>query len=457
MGGPLLLGAAGLGGLALATAGALAGLEPFATWYYPLAWYGTLAFGEAALRHRTGSGLLLTRAGLALFLWSVPLWLLFELVNFRVANWYYVFLPDDPVARWSGITLSFATVLPAIAMSQRLLETAGAFDGRRSPTFPVSARASLALQGAGVSMAGLSLAFPTLFFPLVWGSLTLVVDPWVYRRDPDRSLLGRLARGRPGLIYRLLAGGLAIGVLWEGFNGVARSRWIYTVPGLEEFKIFEMPVAGFLGFPVLALDGWAVWQALVLAGLAPDSPPDPTAARFPASPGSFRPARTASGGFRPARAAAVILFAALFSAAVLRGMERHTIASYTPRLEEVWPDADGEPGLPRAVWAARALRDGGYGVFELAGAAPAEVSARTGLSAEVAEVWVRRARLATLRGIGTRHLEPLAGAGVQSVEELAASDPARLAAELDPLPSVTPARIRVWVRGARRAVEGGSS
>ena len=423
----LVLCAAGLSALTLATTGALGGVEPFATWYYPFAWYGTLALGEAVLRRRTAGGFLLSRAGFALFLWSVPLWLLFELVNFRVANWYYVFVPDDPVARWSGIALSFATVLPAIATSQWLLETAGVFEGRRSPSFSLSTRASFALQAVGVSMAALSVAFPTWFFPLVWGSVTLLVDPWVYRRVPQRSLLGHLVAGRPGLVYRLLGGGLVIGLLWELFNWVARSRWIYTVPGLEELKLFEMPVLGFLGFPVLALDGWAVWQALVVAGLAP------------APDGRRR--------FRPVRATVAGVFAVLFSGAVLAEMERHTISSYTPRLEVVAPEASG---AAEAAAATRALRAGGYDVFALARTTPREVTQRTDLSREDAEAWIRRARLATLRGIGARHLEPLARAGVRSVEDLAAADPARLAAELDNLPSVTPARVRVWVRGARR-------
>ena len=445
-----LLLAAGLGSMAAGVAGSLRSVEPFASWLYPFAWYGTLAVGEATLRMRRGNGLLLSRGGLALFLWSVPFWLLFELVNFRVANWYYVFVPNDPVARWSGVTLSFATVLPAIAMSQRILETGGAFRGRRSPPFSLSMRASFALQGVGVLMAALSLAFPTYFFPLVWGSVTLLLDPWVYRRDPERSLLGRLVSGRPGLIYRLLTGGLASGILWESFNWMARSRWIYTVPGLEELKLFEMPLAGFLGFPVLALDGWAVWQALVLSGLAPDPAAAASAPRSAAvrSAESRTPASRRS--VRSARAGAVGLFAALLSAAVLRGMERHTIASYTPRLEDVAPEATAAAATPPT---AQTLRDGGYDVFELAEATPSEVSARTGLPAQVADEWIRRARLAALRGIGAGHLESLARAGVHSVEDLAASDPARLAAELDHLPSVTPARVRVWARGARRAVE----
>ena len=83
--------------IAVSTAGMLRGDDPWATWFYPLAWYPTLLAADATLRLRTGrwylfcDGLFLAN----LLLWSIPFWLFFELVNFRLANWYYVFLPAD--------------------------------------------------------------------------------------------------------------------------------------------------------------------------------------------------------------------------------------------------------------------------------------------------------------------------------------------------------------------------
>src|SRR5690606_38054503 len=124
------------------------------------------------------------------------------------------------------------------------------------------------LQIAGVVMMVLVLAFPRYCFPLVWGATTLFVEPIVYRRAADRSLLGDLAQGRPGRLYRLLLGGAAIGLLWELYNIRARMKWIYTVPGLEEVKLFEMPVLGFFGFPPFAIECFVLWQALVVAGVA---------------------------------------------------------------------------------------------------------------------------------------------------------------------------------------------
>ncbi|MFT5467650.1 MAG: hypothetical protein ACI8UO_002756, partial [Verrucomicrobiales bacterium] len=65
----------------------------------------------------------------------------------------------------------------------------------------------------------------------------------------------------------LLTAGLICGVVWESLNFFAPQKWIYTVRGLESFKLFEMPMLGFLGFPALALDataGFALFASIFL-------------------------------------------------------------------------------------------------------------------------------------------------------------------------------------------------
>ncbi|MGH7550723.1 MAG: DUF4332 domain-containing protein [Gemmatimonadota bacterium] len=402
----------------------LAGVEPFATWYYPFAWYSTLLVVDAAVARRGGRFFFLDRPAflVSLLAWSVPFWLLFELVNFRVQNWYYVFVPDGAIARWMGIALSYATVLPAILGAERLLAVHGIARGSRIDPLRLTPRLLCAIQATGVAGALLALAWPRFFFPLVWGSFTLIVDPWVYRRAPERSLLGDLERGRPGRILRLLLGGLAIGFVWELYNLEARGKWIYTVPGLEDLKLFEMPLLGFLGFPVFALDGFAAWQALVLAGVAVPKK------------GRMRPA--------PAISRAAVFGAAIaFSALVVGAMGRATVSSTTPRLA-------GIAGVP-----AEALESTDWDIYRLARASPRPVADAGGATSETASRWIETARLAVLRGIGTENAERLRLAGVASVSDLAAADPAELSRRLeregDPVP---PARVRVWVDAAKDAV-----
>ena len=413
---------------AVSTAGMLRGVEPFATWFYPLAWYPTLVAADEVIRMRTGRRYLFGDPGFAVsaFLWSLPFWLFFEVLNLRMANWYYVFLPDEPVARWTGVLVSFATVLPAVLASRRLLEVFGFARDLSSARLRVAPELPAVLQATGVLFFAAALAWPRVFFPLIWGGVTLLVDPWVYRRDPERSLLGALERGRPGVIAQLLVGGLAIGFLWELYNTQARGKWIYTVPGLDELRLFEMPLLGFLGFPVLALDGWAVWNALVLARLARE-PSTATAARPRLSPMLLSGAAT---------------FALAFSVAALLGMERFTVTSTTPRLDALV----GEGAEPLAL--------AGYDAFALAAARPEEIAAATMAPEPAARDWVRRARLATLRGIGGESARYLERAGIRTLAELAVADPEELTEALvrSGMPHPRRPRVAHWVAAARDAM-----
>ena len=447
--------AAGATVVAAGTAGMLAGREPFATWYYPIAWYGTLLGLDGAVALRSGRFRLLARpAHLAsLLFWSAVAWLFFELVNFRLRNWYYVFVPDDPIARWAGILLSFATVLPAIFVVEALLDSFGAGGGVRTPAFHAGAALRRRLAAAGVVLLALPLVWPSWFFPLVWVGPLLLLEVFTHGRDPARSLLGDLERGRPGRVLRFLAAGAAVGLLWELFNARARGKWIYTVPGFEDLRLFEMPVAGFLGFPPFALECFALWQALVLTGVAVPGPgerpsaadrpdrDDPSAARRPegANPGA-RSGPTA-GRTRRRRFAAVAA-AALFAAGVASGMGRWTISSTTPRLEDL-------PGVPAA-----ALARAGHDAFSLARSRPEGLATATGRTLAETREWVGTARLATLRGIGTANARALRGVGIASVEDLARAAPDSLAARLARAGGVQapPVRVRVWIRAARDEV-----
>jgi hypothetical protein len=419
----ILLGLAVLAGSAAAMR---AGLEPFATWFYLFAWYATLLLLDGAAAIGGGRPSLLQRpAYLATLLaWSAVTWLFFELLNLRLRNWYYVFVPADALPRRAGVLLAFATVLPAVFGAEALLDRLGLARGMRWRPLRVTPGLLGGLRAAGVAALVLPLLLPDLFFPLVWVALTLLLEPANRRRDPERSLLGDLERGRPGRLLRLLAAGACVGLLWELYNARARGKWIYTVPGFEGWKLFEMPLAGFLGFPFFALECFAVWQALVLAGLA--------------VPREGAPLRAPALGRILAVAAAGVLSTAAFA-----GMERATISSVAPRLAEL-------PGVPAGV-----LQRVGYDVFSLAGAEPAQVAAdlRRPETPEV-EGWIETARLAVFEGIGTGNAGRLRSAGISSVAGLAAADPAELSRSLaaDGGPQVPERRVRGWVRGARIAM-----
>ncbi len=429
---PWLVALPALAFLLVATALMLRRVEPFVSWYYLSAWYPTLLLLDSAVAVRSGRYFLISRPSFAfsLLCWSAVLWFFFELVNFRVANWYYVFLTPNRPVRWLATTVSFMTVLPAIFLAERWLACRGSFEGVRWPGFAVKRTHLSGIFGAGVIFAGLSLAWPRAFFPLIWGALTLLLEPFNYTRDPSRSLLGDLSAGRPARVLRFIVGGLSIGFIWELYNIESRAKWIYTVPGFEELKLFEMPVLGFGGFSVFALDCFVVYQSLVLAGVAV---PDRRGVRV-----------------RWRRTLPAAVLAAVFSFAVLAGIDRWTTDSLGPRFDELWV-----AGVEERQRLAESYAD----VFALAQAPPPEVARLIGVDQAAAEEFVTAAQLGTLRGVGMDNARQLWGLGVRSVAALAGADPEALTAGLREVMTRpragAPARVRVWVRAAREAVGTG--
>jgi hypothetical protein len=229
-------------------------VEPFYTWYYLFAWWPYILAAEAMLAGRSAS-LLFSKPKRFLLLLPLSLaaWLFFEVLNFRLQNWHYLNVPASLPLRWLGYTLSFATVIPGLLVTKTLLQELGA--GRFSPSTPLPrlARAVPLIQVVGVLFLVLPLLWPRYFFPLVWGGIVLIVDPFLYtRREP--SFLGQIARGHWRQFFLWLYAGAACGLLWELWNYWAGARWHYTVPFVGDLKLFEMPLLGFLGFPPFALE-----------------------------------------------------------------------------------------------------------------------------------------------------------------------------------------------------------
>ncbi len=428
---PVLAILIGIAALGASTALLMDGVEPFATWYYIFAWYPVLLMGDGVValtggagRGRRGEFLLLGRKGflVSVLAWSVVVWLFYEVFNFRLQNWYYVNVPSDRLGYWTGTMIAFATVLPAVFVSEAILSGAGVAERLRWKRFTVTRSLLNIMRIAGVLMLGLVLAWPRYFFPLVWGATMLLVEPENYRKSRDHSLLGDLEKGEPGRLLRLLLGGACIGFIWELLNINARAKWIYTVPFLEDARFFEMPLPGFFGFPPFAVECFILWQALVLNGLAVPR----MGITYPARKGK----RIAAG------ATAVV-----FSALVLLGMEQLTVESRKPSFEHF-------SELPAAE-----LRAHGYDMFKLAKASPAYIAEVAKVSVDTARGWIETARLATLRGMGSANVKTLRAIGIHSVEALAAADWRVLEERLEDHTGrdIVDARVRVWIRGARRA------
>jgi hypothetical protein len=302
-------------------------LEPALTWFYPLVWWSYIFMVDGFVYRRDGRSLIwLNGRRIDSRFWfmalvSAVIWLIFETFNLRLDNWWYHGVPSNRAVRWIGTMISFATVVPLLAETERLLASFRLFDRVSTPRLVITPGRLFAAQAAGGAMLLACLLVPHYAFPLVWGGVVLLIDPVNYRAGVP-SLLRDWGQGRPGRTYRLLCSGLIAGLLWECWNFWAVARWSYTVPIVGGWKLFEMPVAGFLGFPPFALEAFALyhlfcrpWQASI----------------WPAPPESDHSAEY-SMNRRPSPLVTLLTVAAglLFCLLVLRAIDHHTILSYAP-------------------------------------------------------------------------------------------------------------------------------
>jgi hypothetical protein len=418
-------------------------VEPVHTWYYLFAWYPFLLIVNFVTSQRTpGYSLFFGRwrTVLHLMAWSMPMWLVFEMINFRIENWYYVGVPANIVLRRIGVALSFATVLPGVLLLEECLRVRRVFQGVRTPEIRWTTALDRNLLIAGGVAAALVLALPTFFFPLVWAIPVLLLEPWL-RRSGGASLARDLADGRPGRVLRLLVAGMICGVVWEAANAVSGGRWIYTVPGLSATAPFEMPLLGFVGFAPFALCLWSMARALVRLGLLPDWE----------RPGAEH-AHEAEGIVPPAWRNRAKIGVAVLSLVVLQAMDWLTVDSFTVRARDI-------PGVPDGVpeYARHRHQDSAYGVLRLIEAGDLYIPG--GSTEMLMGALGEKCRLILFRGVGAANARRLEAVGVSTIEQLAVREPEELIAALAGLdePGWWPRerRVRGWIEAARREVAEG--
>ena len=125
-------------------------------------------------------------------------------------------------------------------------------------------------RGLAVSTIGaLMLASPFLVAPAVarylaapvWLGFVLLLDPINAVRG-EESLQRDWRAGQFNRTINLVLSGFLCGGLWELWNYWAHAKWHYTVPIMENLKVFEMPLPGYLGFPPFALECFTMYVFL---------------------------------------------------------------------------------------------------------------------------------------------------------------------------------------------------
>ncbi len=236
-------------------------IQPFANWYFPIIWFGYILTIDALVYKLKGASLISNKfyQFLGMILISMLFWWIFEFINIPLQNWRYLGL--EGIGIWKDLfgSISFATVLPALFETVELIRSIRLFDKiRLHKKHKITKRFlhSMILLGVVCFMA--PLALPTFTFPLVWLSLFFILDPINYLHKQP-SIIGHLKDRNLTIPLSLLLAGIILGFLWEFWNYWAIPKWTYDVPFIGFFKIFEMPILGYLGYFPFSFELYAMY------------------------------------------------------------------------------------------------------------------------------------------------------------------------------------------------------
>ena len=236
-------------------------IEPFASWYFPSIWFGYIFLIDAIIYKLKGHSLIMSRKEQffkALIL-SALIWWLFEVINLKLGNWHYGSLNLFSLRTLVKATISFATVLPAIIETYELLKTFNLFNKIKLKKHHDITHGFLHLMTfIGILMIALTLLWPKYFFPLIWFAFFFILDPINYLHLQP-SIIGYWKNGNYKIPLMLIVAGIIMGVLWEFWNYYSIIKWYYEIPFVGFFKIFEMPILGYLGYGPFAFELFSMY------------------------------------------------------------------------------------------------------------------------------------------------------------------------------------------------------
>lgn len=233
---------------------------PFQLYTFTPQWIAYIVVLNALTWRRTGRCLLTHQTAflLKLFPLSAVFWWFFEYLNRFVQNWEYTAgWQFTPLQYFIAATLPFATVLPAILSTEQWLassprNTAGLerFIPIRIGNPRLAAWVVLTVSGAGLFLIG---GLPDLLFPLLWiAPLLLLIAFQTLERRP--AFFPELVNGDWRRVYRFCLAALVCGFFWELWNLNSLAKWVYSVPFVGRFLLFEMPILGYAGYLPFGLE-----------------------------------------------------------------------------------------------------------------------------------------------------------------------------------------------------------
>jgi hypothetical protein len=240
-------------------------LQPFT--FSPI-WLGYILVINALTYARTGHCLLRERPGyfLALFPFSAGFWWSFEYLNRFVRNWYYVgaaaFTPWEYF--WYA-TLPFATVLPAVLSTRELLASMPRLSCGLESAWHIKVPRPKLIAATGLLLAGGTLVaigvWPEILYPALWlAPLLMITALQAIAGEP--TIFAPLSRGDWSGLWQAALAALVCGFFWELWNYGSLVHWQYSVPFVQRFHLFNMPLLGYAGYLPFGLECLALASLL---------------------------------------------------------------------------------------------------------------------------------------------------------------------------------------------------
>jgi len=240
-------------------------IQPFANWYFPIVWFGYILTIDALVYKLRGNSLISNRFQqiLGMFLISMLFWWIFEIANISIRNWNYSGLEGLSNQKNLFGALSFSTILPALFETFELIRSIHLFDKKKlHKKHKITKRFLHFMIISGAILFIAPALIPAFAFPLVWLSLFFILDPINYLHKQP-SIVGHMKDGKLATPLSLLLSGIILGFLWEFWNYWAIPKWTYDIPFIGFFKIFEMPVLGYLGYFPFSFELYAMYWFVI--------------------------------------------------------------------------------------------------------------------------------------------------------------------------------------------------
>lgn len=255
------------------------GDHPLALAFTPIMWTGYILLVDAWIWQRGGYSYFINkkREFPMLFLISMLLWSMFDVINIKTKTWTYENVPPLGVKEFLG-AWAFGTIIPALFRTWDLFATFKFFD--KAPKSHVKFTPFKLALSFWIGIACLTIPlllsdyWANMLIPCIWLGFIFLVEPVTYLLNiPRISMFRQLELGNSKILWQLLVAGLFCGIVWESFNAEAVRAgglvWDYTLNqfwidvsfGIYPIKDDSMPLGGFGGYPPF------IWENFVMYGL----------------------------------------------------------------------------------------------------------------------------------------------------------------------------------------------